>query len=91
MQSGGNRKQAFTNTCVCVSNRSQLEQLLHENYLTAGGEENIKCFIREEGFQTGISNVLKARYSLNTSLRAPIGGGNTEEHLYDPALKATGL
>ncbi len=37
-----------------------MQQLLHENYLTSGGEENIKCFIREEGFQTGISNVLKA-------------------------------
>ena len=39
--------------------RSSLEQLLKENYLTPGGEENIKCFFREEGFQTGISNMLK--------------------------------
>ncbi len=39
--------------------RTSLEQLLKENYLTPGGEENVKCFFREEGFQTGISNVLK--------------------------------
>lgn len=39
--------------------RSSLEQLLKENYLTPGGEENIKCFFREEGYQTGISNVIK--------------------------------
>ena len=39
--------------------RRQLEQLLHDNYLTSGGDENIKCFIREEGFHTGINNVIK--------------------------------
>ncbi len=42
-----------------LSCRSSLEQLLKENHLTPGGEENLKCFFREEGYQTGISNVLK--------------------------------
>ena len=42
-------------------NRRQLEQLLHDNYLTSGGDEDIKCFIQEEGFHTGISNVIKVK------------------------------
>ena len=46
------------NACA-PSSRSTLEGLLKENYLTPGGEENIKCFFRDEGYQTGISNVLK--------------------------------
>lgn len=50
------------------SRRSQLEQLLHENYLTSGGDENVKCFFREQGFQTGISNVIKV--GLRSSIRA---------------------
>jgi hypothetical protein len=48
--------------------RSQLEQLLHENYLASGGDENVKCFFREQGFQTGISNVIK------------VGNATTELH-----------
>lgn len=48
--------------CSC---RTSLEQLLKENYLTPGGEENVKCFFREEGYQTGISNVLKVLLSQN--------------------------
>ena len=48
-----------------MSCRSSLEQLLKENYLTPGGEENVKCFFREEGYQTGISNVLKVLLSQN--------------------------
>lgn len=44
---------------MCPIYRSSLEGLLKENYLTPGGEENIKCFFRDEGYQTGISNVLK--------------------------------
>ena len=48
---------------ACMSCRSSLEQLLKENYLTPGGEENVKCFFREEGYQTGISNVLKVLLS----------------------------
>lgn len=39
--------------------RAKLEELLKDNYQVPGGEENIKCFFREEGFQTGISNMLK--------------------------------
>jgi hypothetical protein len=28
--------------------------------MASGGDENVKCFFREEGFHTGISNVIKA-------------------------------
>ena len=42
-----------------VAFRAKLEELLKDNYQVPGGEENIKCFFREEGFQTGISNMLK--------------------------------
>ena len=47
--------------------RAKLEELLKENYQMPGGEENIKCFFREEGFQTGISNMLKVLHPTFTA------------------------
>ncbi|CAL8470611.1 g10153 [Coccomyxa elongata] len=58
---GGSQAHAFVRHLIHKADaRSQLEQLLHENYLVSGGDENIKCFFREQGFNTGISNVIKA-------------------------------
>ena len=50
--------------------RTKLEELLKENYQMPGGEENIKCFFREEGFQTGISNMLKVLHLTQIGAKA---------------------
>lgn len=67
--------------------RSKLEELLRENYLTSGGDENIKCFFREEGFHTGISNVIKARGSASMTCNT---AAMREAVLYIPAVAPTG-